>query len=72
MKTVDAFPPLDFDAAKRIGTRLGQVSGPSVIDGSVVDVALRNTPSLIATSDPDDLRELLKHVPKADIEIYVL
>lgn len=66
------FPPLDFEAGKRIGTLLGRVSRPSVVDASVADAALRHAPSLIVTSDPKDLRELLNRAAGADVRIYSL
>jgi hypothetical protein len=72
VKTADGFPALGFDDAKRIGVMLGRVSNPSAVDGSVVDVALRHAPSLIVTSDPDDMYALIRNAPRADVQIYEL
>ena len=72
LKTVDDFPPLDADCAKRIGTLLGATRSASPVDASVAEVALRYAPSLVATSDPADIRALLQHAPRGAVSIYTI
>ncbi len=49
--------PLDEDRAKEIGIRLGARSTSDVVDAHIVCCALENK-AAIATSDPDDIRNL--------------
>jgi hypothetical protein len=72
IRAAHAVPPLDVEAAKRVGVLLAHASRASAVDGSVADVALSNAPSLIATSDPDDMRALLRGVSKADVKVHAL
>ncbi len=70
LKTVDTFPALDLEVAKRVGELLAKARRASVVDGSVVDAALHHWPALIVTSDPNDLNALLAATRKGEITIY--
>jgi len=60
IKSVDDFPSLDFERARRIGGILARSETAAVVDGSVVEAALARLPSMIVTSDPDDIAHLLQ------------
>jgi predicted nucleic acid-binding protein len=73
LKAVDDVVAIDIDAAKRAGELLGgsqlQV-GP--IDAHVSDVAIRNAPSLIVTSDRRDIESLLAIGKPSDVALHVV
>ncbi len=66
-------PALDAEAAKRIGVAIASCSGRgTAIDASVVDVALRNIPALILTSDPEDIGNLLGGEAENSVRVEVV
>jgi rRNA-processing protein FCF1 len=73
---VNGFPVLDRACALRVGELLalaGLSGGSHVVDGSVVDTAMRLRPCLIATSDPVDIQRLIAASQvHGRIEIYVV
>jgi hypothetical protein len=73
---VNGFPALDRACALRVGEILahaGLPGGSHIVDGSVVDTAIRLGPGLIATSDPVDLRKLLAVSGiRVRVEIYAV
>jgi len=60
IKSVDDIPSLDFERARRVGAILARSETSAVVDGSVVEVALARLPSMIVTSDPEDISRLLQ------------
>ena len=72
LKLVDAVPALDVVVGKRVGVLLARAKSASVVDGSVVDAALRYQPALIITSDPKDFRTLLAGIRIGEIAIHEL
>lgn len=60
LKYIDDILPLDFDRARRIGCILGRAGSASIVDGSVVEVAIARRPAAIVTADPDDIVRLLE------------
>jgi len=76
LKTVDSFAPLDREAAMRIGSLLASAdlrSGAYVVDASVVDVALKSAPCLLAPSDAPDIRRLIDAAQtRKRIEIFAI
>lgn len=73
MKSVHGVPALDAIAAVRAGERLVRVS-PSVgpIDASVANIACSHSPSIIVTSDPNDMASLLASGPPRDVLVFSL
>ena len=57
--SIDAFPALDVDGARRTGELLALSATAAIVDGTVVTLALRSRPSTIVTSDPRDIAQLL-------------
>ena len=73
MENVHGVPALDAIVAMRGGERLVRVSasvGP--IDASVVNIACSRSPSVIATSDPNDMASLLASGPPRDVLVFSL
>lgn len=73
LKAVDDVVAMDIDAAKRAGELLGRSRlqvGP--IDAHVSDVAIRNAPSLIVTSDRRDIESLLAIGKPSDVALHVV
>jgi hypothetical protein len=60
--------PLTDAIARAAGRLLGTTRSSSTIDALVVAEALDCTPSMILTSDPTDLRQLLGDHPGVTIE----
>jgi len=68
LASMDRFPALDATAAKRAGALLTE--GGSIADANVVDVAIRSAPAVVVTSDPRDIRALLRiAASSADVQI---
>jgi hypothetical protein len=71
LASMNQFPTLDASAAKRTGALL--VGGGSITDANVVDVAIRAAPAVVVTSDPHDIRALLRTAASsADVQIQNL
>jgi len=62
MKMIEDVPALDLTAARVTGALLARTDTRSVVDGNVVETAIRLRPSTIVTSDPDDIAALLSSV----------
>jgi coenzyme F420-reducing hydrogenase beta subunit len=50
--------PLDAAAAMTVGVLLQRARSTQIVDGTVTALALRWRPSLVLTSDPDDIAKL--------------
>jgi hypothetical protein len=60
MGTADDVISLDLGHACAVGELLGKSPKSQLVDASVATVALEYRPSIVLTSDPDDLERLLK------------
>jgi len=60
LSTADRVVDLDLSRASAVGALLGKARRPQIVDGSVAEVAVGYRPSLILTSDADDLQALVK------------
>lgn len=58
---------LDEADARLAGELLGRANSSSTIDALVAAEAIRRSPSLVLTSDPDDLNELLEDYPAVSV-----
>lgn len=58
--TADDVISLDLGHACAVGELLGRQPGSQLVDASVATVALEYRPSIVLTSDRDDLQRLLK------------
>jgi hypothetical protein len=65
LKAVGAFVPTSVDTARRAGELLGRSGLTDAIDGIVAAEALRAVPSVILTSDPDDMERLIEGQPES-------
>jgi hypothetical protein len=57
--------PTSVDTARRAGELLGRSGLTDAIDGIVAAEALRAVPSVILTSDPDDMERLIEGQPES-------
>jgi predicted nucleic acid-binding protein len=60
-------PPVGLELAREAGALLGTASLSDAADAQVAAEALRQGPSVILTSDPDDLRQLIQGRPGVQI-----
>ncbi|GAC1589136.1 MAG: hypothetical protein NVS3B28_15000 [Candidatus Velthaea sp.] len=58
--SVDEFPELTFVTAQRTGALLARSRTAAIVDGHVVEVAIRMRPATIVTSDPKDIMYVLQ------------
>jgi predicted nucleic acid-binding protein len=58
--SVDSFPELNEESAKRVGALLAISKTAAVVDGNVVEVAIARPPATIVTSDVKDITHLLR------------
>lgn len=63
LKRVGEFAPITPSLARQAGALLGATRTTDVVDALVVAEALRLLPSLILTSDPNDIRPLVGSDP---------
>ena len=57
--SIDMFPALNVEAARRIGVLLRLSKTADVVDGNVTEIAIGMRPSMIVTSDQSDVARLL-------------
>ncbi len=55
-----AIAPLDASKARAVGVLLGKAAGTQITDAHVCSVAIDLRPSIIVTSDPEDISSLLE------------
>jgi hypothetical protein len=63
MKQVSKFAPVTIPLARQAGILLGATGATDVVDALVAAEALASLPSLILTSDPRDIRQLIQNDP---------
>ncbi len=59
---------LEESDARVAGELLGRADSNSTIDALVAAEAIRRSPSMVMTSDPDDLNELLTDYPAVSVQ----
>jgi predicted nucleic acid-binding protein len=64
-KSIGMFLPTTVRTARRAGELLGRARMSDAVDAIVAAEALGGTPSLVLTSDPDDLDRLIEDEPEA-------
>jgi hypothetical protein len=57
--SIDMFPDLDVEVARRIGALLQRSKTADIVDGNVAEIAIGMRPSMIVTSDQSDVARLL-------------
>jgi hypothetical protein len=57
--SVDGFPELNEQSARRVGTLLALSKTAAIVDGNVVAIAIALRPATIVTSDVNDITHLL-------------
>lgn len=60
LASLDEVEPLDLPRAKAAGRLLGRADTQQIVDASVAETAARHRPSLVLTSDADDIASLLR------------
>lgn len=60
--SVDGFPELNEQAARRVGALLAISRTAEIVDGNVVAIAIALRPATIVTSDVNDITHLLQSV----------
>ncbi len=58
--SIDGFPELDEQSARRVGALLALSKTAAVVDGNVVAIAIALRPATIVTSDVHDITHLLQ------------
>ncbi len=58
--SVDGFPELNEQTARRVGALLAISRTAEIVDGNVVAIAIALRPATIVTSDVDDVTHLLR------------
>jgi hypothetical protein len=67
--SVDGFPELNEQTARRVGALLAISRTAEIVDGSVVAIAIALRPATIVTSDVDDITHLL-HSAKISYALF--
>jgi len=58
--SVDGFPELNEQSARRVGALLAISKTAAIVDGNVVSIAIAQSPATIVTSDVNDITHLLQ------------
>jgi hypothetical protein len=58
--SVDGFPELNENSARRVGALLAISKTAAIVDGNVVAIAIAQPPATIVTSDVNDITHLLR------------
>lgn len=73
LKAVHGVPAIDSEAAKRAGELLFRKArdvGP--IDADVINVCSRNSPCILVTSDPEDMKLLLAGASPGNVIVFAI
>lgn len=60
VELADEIVALDAAGARRVGALIGLAGSTQIVDGSVAVLAIAAKPSIVLTSDPNDIASLLK------------